>query len=181
MNAFTVLGLPETLVLSEEQLRDAFRAAGKATHPDAGGNEANFALTREAHGILTSPSRRLRHWLELRKIAVESRGVIGAGLMDIFGMIGTISQRAEVLIRKREEARSALSRAMLESETQVCREEVEAGISTLDDAIAERCERFPEWDAQGSPDAGVCAEVVRDLAFLEKWKLGLRASYSRLV
>ena len=178
MNAFQLLGLPETPVVSEEALRDAFREAGKKAHPDAGGREEDFAAVREAHGILASPSRRVRHWLELRGVEVEARGAIGEGLMDLFSGIGAVSQRAEGVIRKREAARSSLSRALLEGEAQRCREEVEAGISALDAEIGERCGRIA---AAGEADGEGLARLARDLAFLEKWRQGLRACYARLV
>jgi curved DNA-binding protein CbpA len=182
MNAFAILGLPEQLVFSEEEIRAAFREAGKRLHPDAGGAEGEFAALKEAQAILTSPSKRLRHWLELRGVEIETRGVIGGELMGLFGEIGGVTQRAETLIRKRESAQSALAKALLEGETQVCREEVETAIRQVDGAINEACADFPVWEQREPANSKPQMEqVVRNLAFLEKWRAGLRACYSRLV
>ena len=75
MNAFEVLGVEERLVFREEELREAFREAGKRLHPDAGGGEGDFAALKEAMAILSGPSRRLSHWLSLRGVAVVMRSV----------------------------------------------------------------------------------------------------------
>ncbi len=179
-DAFAMLGFPPRLVLAEEEIRSAFREAGKTLHPDAGGGEGEFSALKEAQAILASPSRRLRHWLELRGMEVEARGVISPGLMDLFSMVGGVTQRAEAVIRKRESTLSALGRAMLEGETQAAREEVEEAVSQVDAAIAEECAPFPEWEGYGTA-GGDPEQVVRNLAFLEKWRAGLRSCYSRLL
>ncbi len=181
MNAFRILGIDERLEISEEEVRAAFREAGKTAHPDAGGGEGEFAALKEALGILASPSRRLRHWLSLRRMEVEIRGTIGGDLMDLFGEVGTTTQRAEAIIRKREDAKSALAKALLEGETQSAREAVEGAIALVDAAIAKTCATFPEMEASGTADLESASQTVRDLAFLEKWRAGLRSVYSRLV
>lgn len=182
MNAFAILGLEERLTYSEDDIRAAFRNAGKNVHPDAGGGEGEFAELKEAQGILASPARRLRHWMERNGTMVETRGTIGGNLMELFGEIGAVTQRVEALARKRETAKTALARALLEGETQVCREELETMIGKTDQAIAEECEEFPLWETGYPPESlDRMQQSVRNLTFLEKWRAGLRAGYSRLV
>lgn len=65
-SAFETLGIEPRLVIDGERLRDAFRRAGKSAHPDAGGGDEEFARLRGAFELLSSPSRRLMHWLEVR-------------------------------------------------------------------------------------------------------------------
>jgi hypothetical protein len=179
MNAFETLGIEPRLAISDEAVRDAFREAGKVSHPDAGGAPDCFEKLREAFDIVASPSRRLRHWLEFRGITIDSRGVVAASVMDLFVEVGEVSQRAEILIRRREEAKSSLGRALLESETQSCREVVERAIATIETAIRSETARFPEYEkTTGIEDA---AASVRNLAFLEKWRATLRGLFSRLV
>lgn len=180
-NAFEILGLPPGLVFSEETLRDAYREAGKISHPDAGGAEGEFSLLKEAFSTLSSPSRRLSYWLELRGIPANPRGVIDPEMMDRFARIGKVTQQAETVIRKREEAKSALVRAMLEGETQICREEVEREIAGMDTAIAQECAAFSGFETAAELGLEAVSEAVRNLAFLEKWRTGLRSCYSRLV
>jgi DnaJ-class molecular chaperone len=180
MNAFLTLGLSPRLVFTEEELRSAFREAGRELHPDAGGGEGEFAALKEALAILASPSRRLGHWLSLQGTNVESRGMIAPGLMDLFGKIGTLSQEAEAVIRKRETARSALGRALLEGELQECLQRVEEMISEVDECLASECEVFSQWNS-APPEVQLASGKVRNLAFLEKWRDSLKALYARLL
>lgn len=180
-NAFEILGIDSALTISDETLRAAFREAGKSAHPDAGGGDAEFAGLREAFEILSNPSKRLKHWLELRGLTVETRGVVDTELMDLFGQVGEITQRAESVIRKRGETKSALGLAMLEGQTQVCREDVEKGLRLVEAVIENACAVFPEIESAEKPDLESATKTVRNLAFLEKWRAGLRSLFSRLV
>ncbi len=180
-NAFTILGLEPGLVFSDEELREAFRDAGKRLHPDAGGGEGEFAGLRAAFAVVASPSRRLSHWLELRGSPADARGTVDPALMDLFGEVGAVTQSAESLIRQREESRSALVLAMLEGETQVCREAVERAISQVEVLLARECAVFADFEASEILDVEAASRVARSLAFLEKWRAGLRACFARLV
>jgi curved DNA-binding protein CbpA len=175
MDAFEQLGLPRQVDLSEDELRRAFRAAGKRLHPDAGGSEAEFSRLQEAFGLLSSASRRLKHWLVLQGVSGDERGPISPGVMDLFGEVGTVLQHGDALARRRTAARSALALALLESETQACREEVERMISVVDHGIADLITGV----GCAVPDSAWI--TVRDLAFLEKWRTKLRECFSGLV
>ncbi len=180
-DAFQLLGLPPALVFSDDALRDSFREAGKLAHPDAGGGDGEFAALREAFSLISSPSRRLLHWLELRGTPGEVRGTIGHELMDLFSEVGAVTQQAETVIRKRDEAKSVLVRAMLEGETQLCRESVERAISKVETMIHRECSSFPDFENAADLDLAAASKVARNLAFLEKWRAGLRSCFSRLV
>jgi hypothetical protein len=180
-NAFEILGIEPGLVIDGETLRDAFREAGRSAHPDAGGDEQAFASLNAALEILSSPSRRLRHWLELRGLTVETRGTMATEIMDLFSQLGETSQRAEALVRRRDEAKSALGRALLERETQACREEVERSIAHVEAAIERECAVFADYQNSTVIDLEAASASVRNLAFLEKWRTGLRGIFARLV
>lgn len=179
MNPWKLLGLPEHLAIPEESIAAAFRDAGKRVHPDAGGDEAAFNALRNARDLLASPSRRLRAWMELRDITLDPRGAITPDLLDLFSRISTATQAAETAIRKRDAARSALARALLEPDLQLAREGIAPLQNTLESRIATACDAFPTLEAQ--PDPALAATLVRDLAFLEKWRASLRSLFSRLV
>ncbi|MCP5532034.1 MAG: DnaJ domain-containing protein [Akkermansiaceae bacterium] len=180
-SAFDTLGIPQGLVVDESALAAAFREAGAKVHPDAGGAEEDFAELRRAMDVLSSPSKRLRHWLELRGIEVDPRGTVDDRLMDLFSEVGAVTGQAEVLVRKRAETRSALALAMLEGDTQVCRESVEAASAKVDQAIGRETALFPAFETAADIDVSEASRVVRNLAFLEKWKSSLRGLYARLV
>ena len=180
-NAFEILGIAPGLTFSEETLRSAFREAGKLAHPDAGGGDDEFARLREAFEIVASPSGRLKHWLDLRGTPVETRGAVDARMMDLFAEVGEVTQRAETLIRKRDEAKSALGLAVLEGESHRCREAVEKAIGLGDTAITGECLVFPQIETAGTPDVEAASKTARNLVFLEKWRSALRGVFSRLV
>lgn len=180
-DAFQTLGLEPCLVISDEAVSDAYREVGKRIHPDAGGGEGEFAALREALTLILSPSRRLRHWLEQKGIPCEVRGSIDSALMDLFAKVGAVTQQAEEVIRKRDEAKSLLVRALLEGETQVCREAVERAITEVESAITHDSSYFREIETGDLSDAVSVAKIARSLAFLEKWRTGLRSCFARLV
>lgn len=180
-NAYQHLSLDPVLVISDDALREAWREAGKLAHPDAGGSDDGFAQLRDAFAQLSSPSRRLMLWLELRGTPGEVRGSIGSGLMELFSEVGAVSNRAEELIRKREAAKTLLGRAMLESETQLGREAVELAIARVEAEIANEMDAFPIYQAGRDLDVKAASTTARNLAFLEKWRAGLRGCYARLV
>jgi curved DNA-binding protein CbpA len=175
------MGIAPRLVIDAETLRDAFREAGRMVHPDAGGEHESFAMMNAAFETLCSPSRRLRHWLELRGLVVETRGTVAAEIMDLFSQVGETSQRAEALVRRRDEVKSSLGRALLEKETQACREDVERSIALLDERIRLECSVFSTYENATVPDLSAASASVRNLAFLEKWRGSLRGVFSRLV
>jgi curved DNA-binding protein CbpA len=180
-DAFQRMGMAPCLVLADDSLREAFLEASKRAHPDAGGGEGEFAALREAMTVLSSPASRLKLWMELRGTPTVVRGVIDTALMDVFAEVGRVTQGAESLIRKREEAKSALGRAMLEGETQLRREEVEKMIGKVDELIRAECRAFSAFEVGESLDQEAASVAARNLTFLEKWHTGLRGCYSRLV
>lgn len=180
-NAFEILGMPQRLVIDAETLNVAFREAGRTAHPDAGGGDDEFAKLREAYEIVSSPSKRLKHWLILRGSPAETRGAVDPPLMDLFSEIGGVTQRAEALIRKRDETKSALGLALLGPETHACREAVEQALVLVEDAIIRECSALPAIEQAASLDVGAASKSARNLAFLEKWRTGLRGVFARLV
>ena len=180
-NAFETLGIEPRLIVDDEALRSAFCESGKWMHPDAGGGEQEFSKLREAFEIIASPSKRLKHWLDLRGTPAESRGTVDPPLMDLFAEVGRVTQRAETVIRKREAAKSALGLALLEPESQICREAVEKAIGLMDAAMTNECSTFLEMENTAQVDVERASKTARNLAFLEKWRAGLRSVFSRLV
>lgn len=179
MNAFETIGLPQRLTITQEEIENAWRAAGKSHHPDAGGEEQAFATLREARATLTSPASRLAHWLEIHGQNPDPRGIIAAEIMDLFTPVGEVVQQADALARRRAAATTALGQAMLEGETLRIRENVEAMISRIDAAITAQCARFPQWES-GEIALESQAATLRNLRFLEKWKRALMAAYAGL-
>jgi curved DNA-binding protein CbpA len=176
MNPFERLGLEKRLTLSEAELREAFRAAGKSGHPDAGGSGDEFALLQDAFARLSSPSRRLRCWLDAKGLSGEERGAISPALVDLFGVVGSALQQADAVTKRRDAALSALAKAMLEPAVQQAREALEAALDQVAAALQAEESRFPDLEA-GRGDPWL---VARDLAFLEKWQAELKGRFAGL-
>lgn len=176
IDAFAELGLPRDLAIGPDQVREAFREAGKSRHPDAGGEAGDFARLQEAMAKLSDPGARLRHWLELEGIDGGMRGPLGDGLMDLFGQVGECLQAADALIRERQAASSALAKALLEGRVQKVRESLEAMQERIDAETESRCGDFAAV-AGGEIDGWL---IARELAFLGKWRAQIRERYGAL-
>lgn len=176
MDPFTRLGVEKRLTLTEEELREAFRAAGKAQHPDAGGSNEDFSKLQEAFQLLCSPSKRLRAWLAANEISGEERGSISADLVDLFGVVGGVLQRADALTKKRNATLSALTKAMLEPQVQEAREELEVALEKVSAAFQAQEQSFAVIE-NGAADPW---RTLRDLAFLEKWRAELKNRFAGL-
>jgi len=58
---------------------------------------------------------------------------------------------------------------------------VESAIAAVDAVIHRCCSSFLEIQTNGPSDIPLAEQTVRDLAFLERWRGGLRGVYSRLI
>lgn len=176
-DAFAQMGLARRLVLGEDELRAAFREAGKRLHPDAGGDEDSFARLAASHALLQDPGRRLRHWLECHGIEVADHGPLPGQVMDLFAAVGRAIQQADEALRQRDSARSALAKALLEPRTLAARDALAAARAKVEAAIQAELALFPSFEAAPGPAA---ADHARALAFLGKWQDQLRAKFAAL-
>lgn len=179
MNSFERLGLSDELVISEEEIREAFRKTASKAHPDSGGNEEEFAGMQAAREVLLSPARRLKEWLEINEAKVDLRGMIDPGLMDLFQTVAEVGSQAEAAAKAMEKAQSALAKGMAEVLLMAAREKVGTVLSGIADEVSERVAQFPEIEAR--ENRLLAAKVMRDLVFLEKWRGSLRGLYGRLM
>lgn len=177
MSAFERLGMPLRLVVSEEEIREAFRKMAAVIHPDSGGDETDFSELQMAQEILLSPARRLKEWMGARSIEADARGQIGAGLMDLFQKVAEVGNAAEGSIKLGAGAQSSLAKAMAEVKLMGERERVKALLAEIGGEIEERVSAFAGIEA-GEVDPG---KVMRDLVFLEKWRASMKSVYGRLM
>lgn len=179
MNSFDKLGLRIGLVISEEEVRDAFRKRAAVVHPDSGGDAAEFAVIQAAQEVLLSPARRLREWLEAEGEEFDPRGIIDSGLMDLFQEVASVGSEAEAACKGRDKAQSALAKGMAEIVMMAAREKVGHLQAKILEEISGRVADFPEIES--GKDLTKAAKVARDLVFLEKWRATLRGLYGRLM
>ena len=177
MNAFEIIGLPEKLSFSDEEIRDAFRKMAADLHPDSGGDEQAFAALQAAQETLLSPGRRLKAWVAVRGLDVDTRGQIEGMLMDLFQKVSERGSEAEALIKQNARAQSTLAKAMIEIKLITQREKVKDLLVEIEDGIRSRTDGFAKAE-EGELDIG---KMMRDLVFLEKWRATLKGIYGRLM
>jgi curved DNA-binding protein CbpA len=177
VSAFDILGLRVGLVVSDEEIREAFRVRAAVMHPDSGGDEQEFAKLQGARDVLLSPARRLKEWMSARGMEADARGQIEGGLMDLFQKVSEVGAASELLIRENAGAISALVKAIAEVKLIKQREQVKELLENIAEEIQLRIERFQEVE-EGRMDSGT---MMRDLIFLEKWRATLKGIYGRLM
>ena len=177
MNGFEILGLRVGLVVSDEEVREAFRQRAAVVHPDSGGDEQDFAMLQGAQEILLSPAKRMKAWMSVRGIEADARGQIEGGLMDLFQKVSEVGAAAELLIRENAGAKSALVKAMAEVKLIKHRELVQELIEMVVSELKQRTEKFQQVE-EGLIEPRT---IMRDLIFLEKWRATLKGIYGRLM
>ena len=177
MGAFETLGLRVGLVISDEEIREAFRVKAAVMHPDTGGDEQEFAKLQAARDELLSPAKRIKAWVAARGMEADARGQIDGGLMELFQKVSEVGAAAELLIRENAGAKSALVKAMTEVKLMKQREEVKDLLERIAGEVKQRTDSFQEVE-KGRIDPAV---MMRDLIFLEKWRATLKGIYGRLM
>lgn len=189
MDAFETLGLPRTAVLDETELKAAYDARGRATHPDQpGGDAAASTAVNEAYRQLSEPESRLKHLVELEAPEAAARwGTVpmDEGLMAVFLQLGPVLQRVEALARKMQETASALAKALLAGEQMQLQEEVEALMAGLEDQRMSLEAELPSLDEKRAHGEAEWVEQTKALrakfAYLRKWQAQLREALLKLI
>ncbi|MES2981619.1 MAG: J domain-containing protein [Verrucomicrobiota bacterium] len=177
MSAFEILGLRVGLVISDEEIREAFRVRAAVLHPDSGGDEQEFAKLQAARDVLLSPAKRIKAWLSARGMEADARGQIEGGLMDLFQKVSEVGAASEILIRENADAKSALVKAIAEVKLIKQRESVQELLEIVAEELKQRIDRFQQVEEGGIDPA----TMMRDLIFLEKWRATLKGIYGRLM
>lgn len=175
VNYFKLLGLSPTAVIDMQLLDDKYKALAAEKHPDQGGDEQEFNQLNTAYNSLRLPSSRLKHLLDIHSISYDKRGTVSNHLMNFFMSTGELIQLADVMIKKKQSATSALSKALLEADILEIQERLSEQIDQLEQAQTDTLESIPE-----AIDASKYETASRDLAFLEKWQAQLRERYASL-
>jgi len=177
---FESLGMERKLDLSPETLRAHYDGRCQEAHPDAGGTAKGFDAVAEAYKALSSPARRLRHWLELFGIRVVEDGSLPPAVEERFGPVNALLQQASEIAERHREARSTLVRSLAEAEGISLQGRIVEARGELENAITAMVsvfKRFDESDPHEIREEAV--ELVRVLSFLERWEAQLRAAWAQ--
>lgn len=177
-NAFALLGLPRVAALDADLLQKAWLEASRKAHPDQpDGDAAKAAEINAAYETLQAPEKRLKHLLELYE--VPWRAVpIDEAMMTLFGRVGAALQKVSAFLKRREQATSALAKALLAPEEMKLREELEDAGTLLEEKKQQVLAPLPSLDARlaegESSAAGELQVLQARLAYLTKWQAQIR-------
>lgn len=167
-DCFALLGLPRTARLDESKLQAMWHERSRAAHPDQpGGSAARAAEINAAYEVLLAPEKRLKHLLELHQVPWRAIP-ISSELMALFAQLGPLLQKASAFAKKKQQASSALAKALLADEEMTLREDLESlgiGIESRREALIAS---LPEDDLEKVQVAQAT------LAYLAKWQAQIR-------
>lgn len=174
MDAFLVLGLPRRASLTEEEVRAAYFRCAKEAEADQG--ELNAALQ-----MLVTAERRLKHLIEIaapEEMKHWRTVSMPESLMELFMRVGRVKSVSEELLKKRQNAQSALAKALLEPAILKLRDEAETVAGDLSAALDGLVDGLPAVDEtleSGGVDAWKrLAEIQAHVAYLAKWQAQVR-------
>ncbi|HEY5892193.1 MAG TPA: J domain-containing protein [Chthoniobacterales bacterium] len=175
-NYFEVLGLPESLVLDDETLKERFHKISAEVHPDAGGEDATrFQLANDAFNVLRQPSRRLLHLLALRGFS-EQTTQPPADLIDLFFETSAALKSADDITRRFDSAANALQKALLTRELMQCEERLTHTLQTLTLLETQALAKLPD----AALDWPAISKIAHTLSYLTKWKTEIAQRQTRL-
>lgn len=189
-DAFALLGLCRRAAMDAEEVRSAFQKVGAAQHPDhAEASEkadraAGFTSLNEAQAMLSSPCRRLRHLLELlypATAAARTGAVMDDEMMYLFSLTGAAVQQAQSVLSRKQQAGSALARAMLAAEEMQAQEAIESALTRIESArdFLRAAMEGIDSTLASCGDASVALQSAAARAgFLEKWHQQLRNAFA---
>ena len=153
-NLFELLSLPASLLITIDQIDEAWRNASRETHPDLGqdsdedlSSRFNLARTR-----LSSPAGRLEEWLLVN--GAETRPgntALGDSLMELFSETGSALGEADEAIKAFQEAQTALARSLLTGRTISAQKRIQSQLGQIGIAIEEISTRFPTMNLENYP------------------------------
>jgi len=177
---FATLGLDRAAALDEAVVKEKFHELSREAHPDSeGGDEEKFAGINEAQRVLSSPSARLKHLIELEFGAeAKQAGEMSETLMGLFAEIGAALSEADGVILKRQTATTAVAKALLAGvEMGAQKKLMEAG-----GRLMERRQEVEEGLAETAlNDEPALRNAAHELAFLEKWQRQVQERMGQLV
>ena len=178
---FALLDQPRAPWLDPAELKETYHQKTLRSHPDtttASDAGESFAELNEAYQVLHDPKRRLHHLLELEGHAPSSNDhAVPEALHDLFPSIGTLIQRANLVLEKTKAASHALSRSLLKPqilEIQKETEELRKKIQDLSDASLARLRQISsDWERNRAEQIANLSNLYFAFAYLTRWSAQL--------
>ncbi len=172
-DAFAMLGLPRAAALDQELLRYAYAEKSRTAHPDHGGSDKIAADTNAAFETLLSPDKRLKHLLDLAAPdgARQWRTVpLDNAMMNLFSGLGAALEASAKFQERKQQAQSALAKALLANEEMQHREALEQIGFEIEQRRNEMEQQLPALESEWTQLAVMQAKF----AYLVKWQTQVR-------
>jgi curved DNA-binding protein CbpA len=173
-NLFELLSLPASLLVSSDQVDEAWRKLSRENHPDLGRDTEEDVSSRlnEARSTLSSPAGLLEQWLIANGEQISSRNIsLGESLLDLFSETGSSLQVADEAIGAIRKSQTALARSLLTSQAIAAQTRIQSQMGRIGDAIERITSRFPEFEKMAlENNYKEAVSALGELKFLEKWK-----------
>ena len=182
---FALLDQPHAPWLDRDKLKETYHQKTLQAHPDtqtsrsgADATNATFMILNEAYQVLQDPKRRLHHLLSLEGAAPSSTDqTVPKQLDDLFPAIGTLTQRASLLLETIRATSNALSRSLLKPqilEVQNEAREMRAKIQNLSDASLVELHRInAAWAKNPAEQIEGLSNLYVAFAYLTRWSTQL--------
>lgn len=184
-NHFAALGLPESLLLDESVLRDAFHTRSALLHPDANGADtAGFQRLNDAFHTLRQPAKRLLHLLELHGKKAAANNQPPRELSDLFFQIGTALQNADRILRQHDQTTNPLQKALLLDPLLQHTDQLADILGILEQQETKHLENLlplqEAWPHLSDAQWPLLASTAEALSYLGKWQSEIQERQTRI-
>ena len=165
-----------SLLVTPEEIESAWLTLCKEKHPDAkkrGDLSRESAEINEAREVLSQPSRKLEHWLNLqgKKSASSKYSAVSDSLMDLFSRIGKCLGDADAVLVDLEKSTTALGRSLHTERALDAQLNLQAQLREITEFIQAAASRFPQFEKEAQENQfDNAATTLGELKFLQKWE-----------
>jgi len=167
VSSYTVLGLPVSLLLTEEQVKSAFEQTEKGE------------LEIQSRVVLLDPAERLTGWMAENQLAVSKHSSISPAVLELFSEIAGVTQTVNDLHQKRLNATTQLAQTLLDTKLYEQKATLDSLSEKRDEKEGVVLENFPHLEE--SKDEVEANECLQSLKFLRKWKGEINNMYNKLL
>jgi curved DNA-binding protein CbpA len=176
---FAVLEQPRRPWLEPEQLKEQYQRLAAEHHPDRKSQgdrvPSPFTAVNEAYRVLSNPRLRLHHLIDLETqgVARTETSEVAAELAEIFMEAAHVVSLTDAHLRKLEQATSALTKSLRQTEAINLRKNVDLLLERLQQSYAKAERDLQRADETWSKDLSIPVDELQELArrftFLERW------------
>ena len=172
---FALLEQPRRPWLDENALREKFHQLARASHPDTSSKtNIEFASLSEAFRVLSDPTSRLQHLLQLESNTRASNGNgLPKDLEELFPNMTAVIRMADDLLKRTRATTNALSRSLFKSELLTIQNQIAESLARLSElyeqTISELRMLDESWTTVPSPDFSHLRQLYLKISYLSRW------------